>query len=219
VGSLVASVPLGLAPEDDPAVAATVGYLAEHCFVEGAFFQDMIHSGLNAYLTLHVAQCCLRAGEPERALGMVQAVADLASPTGHWPEAVHPRTGGGCMGDGQHGWAAAEWVATLRNLFVREEADRLVLAGGIPPDWLAAGTALRLGPTLTPAGPLHVEIEPQGRDTAVRWRCALRADAMPAVQIALPGHAPQRVDAPDPEGEATVTPLLADRGGETEGAP
>ena len=55
-------------------------------------------------------------------------VADLASPTGQWPEAIHPQTGGGCMGDGHHVWAAAEWVLMLRYCFLREEGDTLVLA-------------------------------------------------------------------------------------------
>ena len=60
-----------------------------------------------------------------------RSVARLASPTGQWPEAIHPQSGGGCMGDGQHGWAAAEWVMMMRNCFVREEGDRLIIGSGI----------------------------------------------------------------------------------------
>src|SRR5690606_30374949 len=52
IGSLVAGYPLQLFPPDDRRLADTVAYLMENCFVDGAFFQDMIHSGLNAYLTL-----------------------------------------------------------------------------------------------------------------------------------------------------------------------
>jgi hypothetical protein len=80
----------------------------------------MTHSGLNAYLTLHIAQVLLRAADP-RYLEIVEAVAGLASPTGQWPEAIHPRTRGGCMGDAHHVWAAAEWVLMLRNCFLRKE--------------------------------------------------------------------------------------------------
>ena len=94
--------------------------LVERCFHNGGFFQDIIHSGINAYLTLDIAQTLLRAGDP-RYRDLIETVARLASPTGQWPEAIHPHTGGGCMGDGQHGWAAAEWVMMIRNLFVREE--------------------------------------------------------------------------------------------------
>jgi hypothetical protein len=74
---------------DDPRLLDCVEFLLERCFVNGAFYQDMIHSGLNAYLTLHVAQVLLRAGDP-RHLELMDAVAALASPTGQWPEAIHP---------------------------------------------------------------------------------------------------------------------------------
>ena len=108
-----------------------MNFILDNCFVDGGFFQDMIHSGINPYLTLHVAQVLLRAND-KRFIPLLNKVAELASPTGQWPEAVHPRTLGGCMGDGQHAWAAAEWIIMLRNIFVREENDVLILCAGIP---------------------------------------------------------------------------------------
>ena len=42
-------------------------------FFEGAFFQDMIHSGCNAYLTLHVAQALLRGGAIRGSFDCVRA--------------------------------------------------------------------------------------------------------------------------------------------------
>src|ERR1043166_2379134 len=100
VGSLVADFPLQLFAPNDPRIRRTVEWLLQHSFVRGGFFQNMIHSGINAYLTLHMAQVLLRADD-ERAHSLIDAVAALASPTGQWPEAIHPRTLGGCMGDGQ----------------------------------------------------------------------------------------------------------------------
>ena len=114
IGSLVADYPLQLFPPAAPPIMATVEALLRRCFLHGGFFQDCIHSGINAYLTLDVAQTLLRAGDA-RYRDLIEAVARLASPTGQWPEAIHPHTGGGCMGDGQHGWAAAEWVMMIRN--------------------------------------------------------------------------------------------------------
>jgi hypothetical protein len=116
IGSLVADYPLQLFSPGAAPVLATVDALLLRCFLHGGFFQDMIHSGVNAYLTLDIAQTLLRAGD-ERYRALVDAVAKLASPTGQWPEAIHPQSGGGCMGDGQHGWAAAEWVMMMRNMF------------------------------------------------------------------------------------------------------
>src|SRR6185503_7644675 len=131
VGSLVADFPLQLFAPGDPRIMRSVEWLLANSFVHGGFFQNMIHSGINAYLTLHIAQVLLRAGD-RSAHQLIDAVAKLASPTGQWPEAIHPRTLGGCMGDGEHVWAAAEWILLMRNCFVREEGDSLVVGSGIP---------------------------------------------------------------------------------------
>jgi hypothetical protein len=185
IGSVAAGYPLRLWGPHDARLLDTVEFLLKNCTVKGGFFQDMIHSGINAYLTLHLAQVLLRAGDP-RYFGLVRAVADLASPTGQWPEAIHPHTLGGCMGDGQHIWAAAEWVLMMRSLFIREEDDRLVLASGIPAEWLTGDAVLRLGPTPTPYGPLTVEIEPDHGRPRVSWQARWRGRP-PVIEVALPG--------------------------------
>jgi hypothetical protein len=165
VGSLVADYPLQLFAPGDERIMKTVDYLRDHSSHGGGFFQNMIHSGINGYLTLHLAQIRLRAGEHAVAWTLMDNVAALASPTGQWPEAIHPRTGGGCMGDGQHMWAACEWAMMLRNCFVREEiarpgslhAGRLVVGSGVRPEWWQNAEA-SLGPTLTPFGPVTVRV-------------------------------------------------------------
>lgn len=157
IGSLVADYPLQLTPPNDPRIQATIEALLQKHFHRGGFMQDMIHSGINAYLTLDIAQTLLRNGD-ERWRDLVDAVADLASPTGQWPEAIHPRTLGGCMGDGQHGWAAGEWVMMIRNCFVREEPDRLVIGLGLYREWFDQDTDLAFGPTLTAWGRVSVRI-------------------------------------------------------------
>ncbi len=200
VGSLVAGYPLQLLPPGDARLLGTADWLMDNARVHGGFFQDMIHSGVNAYLTLHLAQVLMRAGDP-RCHDLVRAVADLATSTGQWPEAIHPRTLGGCMGDGQHVWAAAEWVAMLRNAFVREEGDRLVLAGGVPPQWLAAGERMHFGPALTRFGTVTVDIEPAAGDkggVVVRWTADWRERPV-AVDVA-PAGAQSVTSAPETGG-------------------
>ncbi len=159
VGSLAADYPLQLRPAGDTAVLNTIDYLQKNCFYDGAFFQEMIHSGQNPYLSLCIAQGLLRnqghGHEP-----LVRKVADLASSTGTWPEAVHPRTGGGCMGDGHHGWAAAEWILMLANMFVREENGFLILGSGVFPEWFDSGQKFSFGPTPTEHGNISVIFEP-----------------------------------------------------------
>lgn len=184
IGSMVADYPLQLYPPGDLRMMKTADYLIDRCFSQGGFFQEMIHSGVNAYLTLDLAQTLLRAGDP-RFAGLIRRVAELASPTGQWPEAIHPQTLGGCMGDGQHGWAAAEWIMMIRNCFVREEPGRLVIGSGILPEWLAGSGEVSFGPTLTAWGPVSVRL--------VRNRLTLEKQfkgPLPVIEVAVPGFAP-----------------------------
>jgi hypothetical protein len=202
IGSLVVGYPLQGCGPHDPRLLATVEFLLANCFVDGGFFQDMIHSGINAYLTLHVAQVLLRAGDA-RCFELIQAVAALASATGQWPEAIHPRTHGGCMGDGQHVWAAAEWVLMMRNCFVREEGDRLVLGSGVMQAWLDHGTAMSFGPAPTAFGHVSVHIAVQAQGATRRLRVSWRGDwhaAAPAIELRVPGFAP----ATAPTGQSCV---------------
>ncbi len=157
IGSLAAGYPLRLWAPDDPRLMDTVEYLFRSCLVNNGFFHDMSHSGINPYLTLHIAQVLLRAGD-RRCFQLIRAVAELASSTGQWPEAVHPRTLGGCMGDGQHVWAAAEWIAMLRNCFVREEGGKLILFSGILPEWRETGKRISFGPALTDFGDIFLSL-------------------------------------------------------------
>jgi hypothetical protein len=145
----------------------------------------MIHSGINAYLTLSIAQTLLRNNDP-RFEHLIRTTADFASSTGQWPEAIHPRTRGGCMGDGQHGWAAAEWIMMVRNLFVREEENELVIGAGIFPDWMAAKKPLFFGPTPTPYGSVSVSISHED-DHPVLTLDATWRERPPAISVAVPG--------------------------------
>lgn len=192
VGVLVADYPLRITAPNDHRIKNTVDYLNRHYFVYGGFFQDMVHSGINVYLTLAIAQTMLRQGN-DRYRELIASCAGLATPTGQWPEAVHPFSGGGCMGDGQHGWAAAEWVMMIRNLFVREEDDRLVIGEGIFPNWLETGEDLFFGPTLTPFGPISVDFHRQNGS----WQLKMEADwyaGRPVVLVRVPGFQPITVD-------------------------
>lgn len=184
IGSLVAGYPLRVWPAEDKRLLETADFLMRNCLIKGGFFQDMIHSGINPYLTLHIAQVLLRAGDC-RYFDLMRTVAQLASPTGQWPEAVHPHTGGGCMGDGQHVWAAAEWLMMVRNCFIREEEDRLILGSGIPREWVREGT-VSFGPAPTPFGDMTVFIETQNSQTTLRWEARWFSQE-PKIEVRLPG--------------------------------
>lgn len=186
IGSLVADYPLQLTAPGDPLIMNTIDYLMDHCFYGDGFFQDMIHSGINAYLTLEIAQTLLR-GHDDRYRRLIRQIADLATPTGQWPEAINPLTGGGCMGDGQHAWAAAEWILMMRNLFVREEGDTLILGSGIFPEWLEEAGDLGFGPTLIPGGTLMVRFVKSDDDLILNLDCQHHGDPMDCI-VRVPGY-------------------------------
>ncbi len=186
IGSLVAGYPLGLLDPRDDRLLATADYLLDRCLVRGGFFQDMIHSGINMYLTAHLAQVLLHAGDM-RFADLVRTIADLASPTGQWPEAIHPRTGGGCMGDGQHTWAAAEWILMMRNCLIREEPAKgtLVVGAGVLPQWLDSECSVSIGPAPTRWGPVEIVMDVSAEAAHVRWSGCWRAKP-PQVEVRMP---------------------------------
>jgi len=188
IGSVVTGYPLRLCPPDDPQLAGTVKYLTDQCFCHGGFFQDMIHSGINIYLTLQIAQTMLRTGE-RKFFDLMSTCATLATDTGTWPEAIHPHTLGGCMGDGNHAWAAAEWVSLMRNCFVREEGDCLMIGTGIVHSWLTRQQSLSLGTAPTEFGPVTVTIQPMDKTGN---QCSVTVegdwhDKTPKICVCLPG--------------------------------
>lgn len=205
IGSLAAGYPLQLFSAQDPRLVNTAEYLFRECFVHGGFYQEINHSGINVYLTLHVAQVFLRAGDP-RFFDLMNSMASLATPTGQWPEAVHPRTKGGCMGDGQHIWAAAEWILILRNCFVREEEEGLILCSGIPTSWMAEGKEAVLGPVLTSFGSIKVQVKTEDGKTRIQWAGDWRKGREPMIEIRLPNFAPIQVTA----GENSIVILRRD---------
>jgi len=171
VGNLVASFPLQLFRPHDPRLIETAEFLFSNCTIDHALFHDISHSGINPYLTLHLAQTMLRAGDT-RYVQCMKAIADLASPTGQWPEAIHPQLKTGCMGDGQHVWAAAEWANMIRGVFLREEVDKkeVVLCPGILPEWFSSTKSCSVTNAPFPGGTVDIQMHPEKKGVRINWQ-------------------------------------------------
>lgn len=190
IGSLAAGYPLQIFKTDDARLTASADHIYRHHRHKGGFFLDISHSGINPYLTLHLAQVLMQAGD-RRYEEVLQSVADLASPTGQWPEAVHPITEGGCMGDGQHVWAAAEWVVMMRNLFLFEDTHtgRLVFGAGLRKRWLDTGRKLSFGPAPTLWGPVTVTFQKEGDHILFEYKGGWFRE-IPGLAVRVPGYEP-----------------------------
>jgi hypothetical protein len=188
IGSLVACSPLRLYPPDDPRMAATADVIRDRFTLGPAFYQGISHTGLGTYLTLQLAFVELEAGD-RQALERLEWLVESATPTFTWPEAIHPQLGGGCMGDGHHGWAAADFLSFVRVLLVRETDDGLVLCSMLPDAWAGQGIEVHDAPT-------HFGLT----SFAVRWH-----GDRPALLWEVEGDGPVRITAPglDPAWSST----------------
>ncbi|MBW3547765.1 MAG: hypothetical protein KY452_06495 [Actinobacteria bacterium] len=186
IGSLVACSPLGLLPPDDPAIHATAEAVRRRFCFGPAFFQGISHTGYGTYLTLQLAFVELAAGDP-RALERLQWMVEAAMPTFTWPEAIHPRLGGGCMGDGHHGWAAADFLSLVRSLLVREVEGGLILCSMLPDEWHGKALGVRDAPTHS--GLLSFTVDGQEGRRALSWDLAPHPGTGP-VRITAPGLDP-----------------------------
>ncbi|MGB8647004.1 MAG: hypothetical protein WCF84_17340 [Anaerolineae bacterium] len=151
VGNLVALYPLQLLTPDDPRIVATLDELRRVAWQEGTFFHQVGHAGFGTYLALHVAGCYLYQRRTE-AWPIIFWLLQHATPTFTWAEAISPQTHHGDMGDGHHGWAAADWISIVRNALLFEEGQHLVLTPALPIDWTHETLSLQVDKAATNFG-------------------------------------------------------------------
>lgn len=135
----------GIYPQDiidvfPSAFNATLHEFTDRFVDDKGFFHPIIHSGYNPYLTLQIAHAFLLNNQPQRAWQIAETIFHQCPSPYSLPEAIHPKTGGGSMGDGHHGWAAAEIVLFLMDCLVKESNDTLFLFQDIQEGMLQWGT-------------------------------------------------------------------------------
>ncbi len=154
IGSLCSVYPLKLIDPRHPRVQNTIRLIEDRYLIGQGFIQNHFHSGVNCYLSAQLAQCYLACGNP-KAWDVVRYLLKCATPTYTWPEAIHPTTGGGCMGEGHHGWAAAEWILLLMNLLFVEKQGSLLITPLLQKEHLQAGTIFSVCNAPSPFGKIN----------------------------------------------------------------
>lgn len=157
IGSLVTAYPLRLFDSKDARIVDTIAALKENAWMEDAYFNHVGHAALGTYLSLHVAQCLLMQRNAD-AWKIINWVLRHASPTFAWAEAIHPGTRRGGMGDGHHGWAAADFVLAVRNTLLVEEEDHLVITPILPQDWVLENNIIKVEKAATYFGDVNFTI-------------------------------------------------------------
>ena len=172
IGSICAGYPLQLFEANDKKIIDSLDLLTQKYFVNGLFFQHFIHSGMNPYLTLQIAHSYLFAGKRELFWNILNDVVSYATSTNNYPEAIHPVTGGGSMGDGHHGWAAAEIALALHDAFIFEKntpnQKELIMLQGIPQEWFLSSTDFHIKNAPVSDGALDILIKNDSERNFIR---------------------------------------------------
>lgn len=118
-----------------------------------------------------LAALCLASDGDTGSLDTLAWALERTGSTFAWPEALHPRTGGGSFGDGHSRMATAAFLTFIRHLLLHENGDTLVIGGLMPSAWFEAGQSVEIGRAPTRFGPVgyaiqgdkdHVELQLDG---------------------------------------------------------
>jgi hypothetical protein len=113
-----------------------------------------------------------------------------------WPEAHHPDVRArNFLGDLPHGWVGSDYIRSTLDLFAfeRREDRALVLAAGVPAEWLRDGDRVAVRELRTPWGPLTYNLERRDARLVARIE-ALERRPEGGIEIAPPGVSARRVD-------------------------
>jgi len=141
-GNLLSVVPEEQLDPMDPHVTATL-QRTQAGYQEGliTYHQDGQGTYLHHYLTMKNTQTELIRGEQQQALRELYAVLVHTSSThAGWEYSIRPWGDRDFSGNlAPHGWFAAEYRNTLRNMLVRERGRTLHLLSAVSPEWAGAG--------------------------------------------------------------------------------
>lgn len=184
IGTVAALYPLQIFKPDRADLRATLRLIRKQYMGSGAFFHKLLHSGYNVYLTAQMAQCYLLQ-KAALALPILDWILDHATGTWTFPEAIHPETGGGCMGDGHHGWASSELIHLIRNLLFLEREDTLSFFPVMPQRWLEVGNVISADNAPSRFGPLSFSLVSEAESLLFRMESSF-ASPPESIEVNLP---------------------------------
>ena len=172
-GNLWAAWPEPVLDPASPVVGATLAR-ARRRFREGLATYGRFHN-LHHYLGFRVWQTELLRNEQARVVqGLYDALAHTTNTHGGFETGVRPYARRSVDDNlAPHGWFAAELVALIRNMLVRERDGGIELLSAVPGRWLAPGrpTVVRNAPTKR--GMVDVSLRPFRGGALLRWNAAV----------------------------------------------
>lgn len=138
----------------------------EPVLVKGGVWHESGNAGLSPRRTAMLGMQRLDVGDVD-AFDQLSWLLDSGTPLATWPEFVHPRTGGGCGGDGHHGPSTAAFLRLARTLAVIERPDGLHVLPVVPDSWF--GQSIEIHDLPTQHGRLSLAVRWHGERPAVLW--------------------------------------------------
>ncbi|MCE5315503.1 MAG: hypothetical protein ABFD49_09405 [Armatimonadota bacterium] len=136
------------------------------------------------YAGLDLAMDYLILDQPERAASILRWTIDHDPTSGFysWPEGMNVKDFTLAAGDMPHGWTSASYICLIRNLLVRESGKDVIIASGVPVEWLAPGCNIEIDSFPTTNGAVGYKLS--ASSDAIR--ISLRASGAKMCRIRLP---------------------------------
>jgi hypothetical protein len=155
-GNLLTLYPYQLLPPMDPLVTGTLNEAFTH-YGEGIMGYGP-RSVLHQYLTMNNTQARIARGEQQPALRELYSILVHTSSTqAGWECGPQPWTTRDFGNDlAPHNWFAADYIALLRNMLIRENGNTLDLFSVLSPAWTRPGQILSVANAPTEFGPMSL---------------------------------------------------------------
>jgi hypothetical protein len=172
-GNLWAAYPAPLLAPGDPAVTATLRHVISH-FREGiaTYYGG---AALHDYLGFRVFETeLLRGQQLDVVNGLYSELAHTTSTNGGFEVGILPH-GARVVNDdvAPHGWFAAEYVALLRNMLVREDGREVALMSAVSPSWLLPGRQIVVAGADTSSGRIGYTLRAVAGGAVLQWHGTL----------------------------------------------
>jgi hypothetical protein len=172
-GNLWAAYPEPVLRPEDPAVTATLRHVLAH-FREGiaTYYGGAV---LHDYLGFRVFETELLRGQQGAVVdGLYSELAHTTSTNAGFELGIVRRGARVLENDlAPHGWFAAEYVALLRDMLVREDGNDLVLMGALSPRWLLPGARISVRNADTTLGRIAYSLQAYRGGAVLRWHGSL----------------------------------------------
>ena len=115
----------------------------------------------------------VRLGQRERAHAVAEWFMEHQRPDAwnHWAEVVFRNPlAANFIGDMPHTWVGSDFIRSVLDMFVYDDAEQLIVGAGIAPAWLAGSDTVRIAGVRTPYGVLGYRVFRSGDGDRITYR-------------------------------------------------